>query len=168
MKLPSNVVQASLWHMLHVAEGMREDEIEQYLALSGADSFDPNDVAASLWLKHGCAFSVLNDKGLPVICGGYYPSTPGLWHSWAIGTYEGWEKHWRAATKATRALIQELFDNGARRLETVCLASREEANHWHTKGLGLQLDDVWHNYGAHGEDVRLYAISRRKDHGHPE
>jgi len=164
MKTPSYIVPCSLWHLVYLCENMRADEIEQYLALTGAEKFDPAVAALGMgnMAAAGPAFSVVvkDDQGrqLPISAGGYTEVIPGVWSSWMVGTQAGWDKHWRTITKATIWVIDFMFnDMGARRLQTNALASRNEACWWYEKSLKMLPEGVWARFGKNGEDVACFA-----------
>jgi hypothetical protein len=81
---------------------------------------------------------------------------PGVWQSWMVGTQAGWDNHWRSITKGCRWLADQLFDQGARRLQTSALASRTWAIDWYVKSLKMTPCGVWKRYGIHGEDVAMF------------
>lgn len=160
---PSYVVPCSAWHLVYLVENMRPDEIEQYLALTGADEFKVDVVVAGMlqMMLAGPAFTVLGDDNLPVSAGGYTEAIPGVWSSWMVGSVAGWEKYWRRITIGTRWVIDFMFEAmGARRLQTNALASRTEACWWYEKSLKMVPEGVWSGFGRNGEDVACFARLR--------
>lgn len=155
---PSNLVACRPAHLVYLAHRMRADEIDQYLALTGAERYDP-DVAVRGFINipGPAKFTVVDRSGAPVVAGGFEEVIPGVWQSWMVGTDEGWAENWRSITKATRWLMDELLAGGARRLQTTALANREAAIHWYTNGLGMHQEGRWKNYGRNGEDVVQFA-----------
>jgi hypothetical protein len=159
-KPPSNVIPCKNWHITYLCEQMRPDEREQYVALSFAAAYDPEIAAANLINLQGPRFAVLGADGMPVCAGGFHEIQPGIWQSWMVGTMDGWSTHWRSMTKAARWLMQALFDNGARRLQTNALSSRTAACLWYTRSLNLKFEGVLRQYGRNGEDVSCFGRVR--------
>lgn len=160
MKAPSNIVPCSMWHLLHLCENMRADEIEQYLALTGAERYNPEIAANGMFNMGGHRFTLVGDR-LPVVAGGYCEVIPGVWNSWMVGTDEGWEKHWRSITRASRWMIDFMFNEvGARRIETMALSSRTEACYWYERSLGMVYEGTRSGFGMGGEDVAFYGRKR--------
>lgn len=156
-KPPSNLVPCKLVHLLYLCERMRPDEIEQYLALTMGKEYHPDTAAIGFANTPGIKFTLLGPDGYPAASGGYEEVLPGVWQSWMVGSTEGWETSWRGLTKATRWLMDGLFELGARRLQTSALASRTRALEWYERGLLMQREGTLRNFGANGEDVAMYA-----------
>lgn len=154
---PENLIRCRNAHLQYLSERMRPDEIEQYVALTGADKFDADVAAAAFMRTPGHKFTLLGPDGYPACAGGYEEVFPGVWQSWMVGSCEGWEHGWRSITKASRWLMDALFDMGARRLQTNALASRTRAIEWYERGLGLVREGTMRGFGAHGEDVAIFA-----------
>lgn len=153
---PSCMILCKAWHLIYLCERMRADEIEQYVALSGHDRYDPEAAMREFLNLPGHKFTVVEARsGLPAAAGGYHEVFPGVWQSWMVGTQQGWDTSWRSLTKATRWVMDYLFDHGARRLQTNALASRTKAIEWYTHRHGLQMRPcgVWEGYGRNGEAV---------------
>lgn len=156
-KPPSNMVECKNVHLTYLCERMRPDEIEQYLSITGAKTFNAEVVSRGFMNIPGHKFTVLGKDGLPVAAGGYEEVAPGVWQSWMVGSCEGWATHWRSITKATRWLMDGLMEMGARRLQTTALASRTKAIEWYVKSLGLSYEGTWRKFGKNGEDVACFA-----------
>lgn len=156
-KPPANVVPCKNGHLLYLCERMRPDEIEQYVALSGATQYDPEVAARGFMNIGGLKFTVLGTDFLPVASGGYEEVRPGVWLSWMVGSMDGWSTHWRSMTKGARWLMSGLFEMGARRLETRVLCSRTRAIEWYERSLGLVYEGTARKYGKNGEDVACFA-----------
>src|SRR5262249_33098205 len=119
---PSCVVPFRNVHALYLCERAREDEIEQYLAITGAKEWNSEVAAAGFIGMPGMRFTLLGADNMPACAGGYHEVSPGVWQSWMVGSCDGWEHSWRSITKASRWLMDGLFEMGARRLQTNCLA----------------------------------------------
>lgn len=157
---PSNVIVCRHAHLLYLCGVMRQDEIDQYVALTGADRYDPEVAAKGFINTQGLKFTVLMRDNTPAAAGGYEEVMPGIWQSWMVGSQAGWDEQWRSITKATRWLMGGLFEMGARRLQTNALASRTAAIEWYERGLGMVREGVWRKFGRNGEDVVAFACVR--------
>lgn len=160
--LPSNVIPCRPVHLVYLSGQMRMDERAQFAAVTGGYS---EDAAARFLIATSersgpFAVTVLRGDNLPAAAGGFEPVAPGVWQAWMVGTEEGWAEQWRALTKATRWLMDELFMAGAHRLQTCAITSREKAMHWFEKSLGMQPEGVWHGYGLKGESIAHFARLR--------
>lgn len=170
MKQPSEVVEFLDWHAYNVAIDMRQDEIEQYLALTGAAEYDFQVAARGFINMPGVKFSLVarSDEHAPLVycIGGFSEVITGVWQSWMAGTEEGWRIRWRTITKASLWLREQLFEQGlARRVQTTALASRTGAIEWYEKSLRLTHEGTWAEYGSNGEDVACYSMTRRDRDG---
>lgn len=165
IRKPVGVVLFLDYHAYHVCGQMRDDEIEQYLAVTGRPEYDWQEAARDFCNSAGVKYTLVDETGEPIMCGGYNQATEGYWHSWMIGTDKGWRLHWRTITKAARWLMQEMIATGARRLETACLTSRVAANKWHAESMGLTLEGVHRKAGRNGEDIAVFAWVEGEEHG---
>lgn len=163
-RLPSNIVRCRPLHLVLLAEQMRDSEQAQFLAITGGQTYDPDTAAHALvgaWARSApYALTVLRDNGSVAAAGGFECLGNGIWQSWMVGTEEGWAEQWRSMTKATRWLMDQVFMNGARRVQTNALASRTKAIEWFERSLGLQPEGVWRGYGANGEDIAHFSRMR--------
>ena len=159
-KPPENLVACRAIHVLILAERMREDEREQYEALA-FEPFSVDGASKSFISKGGPAFCLVDPDGNPLCAGGFEPLVPGVWQSWMLGSYEGWE-NWRAITKASRWVMGNLFAGGARRLQGSCIPTRSAAIEWFKRGLGMDHEGTYRAFGFHGEDLMQFA---RVNHG---
>jgi hypothetical protein len=149
------LVKPTLLDFLRLTLNARDDEIEQYEALMGKE-WDAERVAVEFFGKEGVSFMLAHDS-TPVVAGGYDLIFPGVWHSWMIGTYDNWEKHWMSITKFSRRVMDDLLMGGARRLQTCVLESRTKTCEWYVRGLKMQYEGSWRNYGINGEAMAMYA-----------
>jgi hypothetical protein len=154
---PAGVVPARNVHFQYLAEHMREDEKQHWLAMSGANSYNSDVAAAGFMLTNGMRMTLLGVDGMPVIAGGFVPSRGNSWDGWMVGSIEGWDKEWRSITKAVRWLMGEMFRAGATRLSITTLASRHEALDWYEKALGMECEGTLRCAGSHGEDLVIYS-----------
>jgi hypothetical protein len=153
---PKNLIGCRNGHLVYLCDRMRKDEIVQYEALTGC-KFNPEVASTGFINLPGIKYTVVGANNYPAASGGYHEIIPGVWQSWMVGTEEGWKTNWRSITKATRWLIDGLFEMGARRLQTTALASRTEAITWYVAALGLHYEGCHRAFGANGEDVYAFA-----------
>lgn len=163
-RLPSNIVPCRPAHLVFLSERMRADEQAQFLAVTGLAEFSP-DVAAAFFIdtaqkSQGFAFTVLQSDNLPAAAGGFQPAGAGVWQAWMVGTEDGWAQQWRAMTKATRWLMDRLYEAGAHRLQTSALTTREKAVEWFERSLGFRPEGVWRHFGVRGEDIAHFSKLR--------
>lgn len=165
MEKPTAVVGFEDWHAYKVCLEMRQDEIEQYLALTYADEYDHQVAARSFVNMPGMKFSLVDAEYSPYCIGGFHEVIPGVFQSWMAGTEEGWRKHWRTITKGSLWLQEKMFEHGARRVQTTALASRVQAIEWYERSLNLVYEGTWEQFGRNDEDVASYAMTRRRFYG---
>jgi hypothetical protein len=151
------LVEPKLWQIEYLCESARNDEIEQYEALTGVE-WDADRMAVDLFGRDGVRAVLLASSGEPIVAGGWQPVRPGCYESWMIGTYANWDAHWRAITRYSRRMMDVVL--GApenRRLQTQALASRVKACEWYVRGLGMHHEFTMPQAGAGGEDVAMFA-----------
>lgn len=158
-----SIGRPNLVDILIVARDAREDEKQQYKILTGRD-WDSDYVATEGFNKAGVKFVFLDDNK-PFCVGGWEPVVDGVWQSWMIGNMDYWESHWRTITKLCRQTMQIMFDDGARRLQTYVLESRTKTCDWYVRGLKMQPEGVFRNFGMNGEDMALYSRIRDQVRG---
>lgn len=163
-RLPRNVVPCRPLHLVVLADILRHEEQRQFRAVLGGTAYSPDTAAHALvnaWATSSpYALTVLRADGTPAAAGGFEPVGPGIWQSWMVGTEQGWAEQWRAMTKASRWLIDQLFEAGARRLQVNALADRLAAIEWFERSLGMQDEGVWSGQGANGEDIAHFSRMR--------
>lgn len=146
--------------LLYLCQSIRPDERRQWELLHGA-KWDVADAAHGFFNRAGVMFALKDDSSsLPIVAGGWHEYQPGVWDSWMIGTPGGWAMRWRSITKACRKVMDKLMERGARRLETVSIASRTEACDWYVRGLLMHHEATFAQYATNGEDAVLYARVR--------
>lgn len=158
---PANLVQARPWHFLHLAERLRPDEQRHVLAMSGADRYDPDVAAAAAISSEGMRFAMLDDAGVPIVAGGFVPLRGDCWEAWMMGSIDGWEAKYRCIARAVRWSMDQMFANGATRLQITTLADRFDALDWYERALGMRCDGKLCSAGAHGEDLVIYSRVKR-------
>jgi hypothetical protein len=176
MRQPSGVIEFRDLHAYVVCFEMRVNEQAQNLAFNGLVEYDHEIAARAIISRAGPKYTLCDESGKPVLIGGFNSTSEGCWQSWQTGTDEAWSKHWRSATKASRWLLDELFQHGARRVSDTPLMSRTQAIEWIRRSMGFRLEGIMRQFGANGEDVGLFAITandyfqshkrrEEKDHG---
>lgn len=143
--------------LAYLARNMRPDEIQQDLAFSGEEEFSHEAAARRMINADGPKFVIVAD-GLPVVAGGFVFVRPGVWQGWQAGTVDGWEKHWRTITKATRTLNDTMLaDPAVHRLQLCALAGREKAFEWYERSLRYTREATLHRYCANGADAVMFS-----------
>lgn len=156
------LLKPTLRELIAICARMREDEIQQWVALVDPEPFDFERAAHYCYSLPGVKFTVMGPNQEPLVAGGYFPMQNGVLRSWMVGTQDAWDAHWRSITEASRFVMDCLLDDGNRRLETLALSSRVLTGKWYTKGLGMQVEGVMRCYGHNGEDVTVYSRLARK------
>lgn len=147
----------TLLDLIMLCANMRQDEVEQYMAMTGAEKFDFERAAVGFYQTPGIRFLLVNAAGQVLAAGGFQEVRTKVWRSWLVGTDAAWTDHWRSITEASRFVADCLFEDGAQRIEDYMLASRVGAAKWCVNGLRMQLDGVLPNYAADGSDVAVYS-----------
>ncbi len=158
-RVPKNIIPFKLWHIEYIAQNMRDDEIEQYMAFRGLKEYDPDEAAIFFAnIPNELKYTLISEKGEPLMCGGYYCIKAGVWNSFMAATPEAWETHWRSITKAVRWLMTQLIDGGADRLQTTCLSKRKKTIEWYKKSLGMKFEGKMLNYCGKGVHASMFAV----------
>jgi hypothetical protein len=137
---------------------MRADEIQQWLALTGRTEYDADLAARGLLALAGPSFCLVDRSGIPFCAGGFEEVRPKVWQTWMVGTEDGWARYWRAITKYSVTLADNLLaDGSAHRIQTYALASRERAHEWYERGLKMQFEATHRRFFADGQDAVCFA-----------
>jgi hypothetical protein len=154
-----NVVTPTISDILYIAGRMRDDEIAQYLALTGLSEYDPDVCTRTVLRVMGDVnFCLLDADGLPYCVGGYDEIRPMVWQTWMMGTPEGWEKHWMDITKFSRRTMDSLLaSDRAHRVQCYALATRTEAQEWYKRGLKMEFEGTLRKLFADGQDGVCYV-----------
>lgn len=146
----------TLLDLAHICHHLRGDNIDEYVATSFADRFDPDALALSCANRDGPKFVYRDETGRPVCAAGLESVGPGVMQAWMICA-EGWERHWVPITRHVRFVFSTLLESGAiHRIEHRCLAHREKARAWYAR-LGLIYEGIARASGKHGQDMAVYA-----------
>ena len=143
----------------HISLNMREDEIEQYLAITGLDNYDPDVCTRTvLGMMGEIRFCLFDDDGQAYCIGGYLEISPKVFQTWMMGTNEGWEKHWRSITKFSRRTMDALLESDrCNRIQCTSLSTREFTHNWYKRGLGMKYESLIQKYYADGRDAVCYV-----------
>ena len=141
----------------YLARRMRPDEIAQFLAMTGASSFDSDAAARAMAASQGATFVGVDRDNVPIMAGGLEPLRPGVFELWAVGTLAGWEAHWRAITLGCNRIIRDAFARGAHRVQITALASRTQAHEWYERGLKLRREAEHPGFFADGQTGITFA-----------
>jgi hypothetical protein len=142
-----------------LCHGMRPDEIDQWLALSGLPHYDADQAGRAIIATLGPFASVLVDRERkPIVVGGFVEERRGVFQTWMVGTPDGWATYWREITRWSRRAMDAMFrDHGAHRIQTHALASRTAAHEWYERGLGMTREGTLRRYFANGADAVVYS-----------
>ena len=143
----------------YVAKRMRKDEIEQFLAKTNLKNYEPDICARVAANMAGPSYVYVDRAGYPVLIGGFEPIRHGVYEAWLMGTDESWATYWRAFTKISKRMINELLDGAAHRIQTAALVTRPHAHLWYER-LGMKNEGVQKAYCANGQDAVMFAITR--------
>lgn len=155
-----SLARLTLFDLLALCADMRPDEIEQYLALTGAAEYDYEVAAAGMWAIPGPRFLLVDETGDRLVAGGFEHVGNGVYRSWMVGTMSAWESRWRSITEGTRFVMDNMIEDTASVIETQALASRTMARKWYERGLGMQCEGVLRSRGAAGQDIVVYSRVR--------
>lgn len=156
--MSASVTTPSVSDLAYLARHMRPDEIDQYLAGTGASEYDPDAAARLFVATPGPSFLIVGSDGLPAVAGGFFRVRPGVWEGWQCGTAAGWDKHWRTITKHTRRLNDAMLARpDVHRLQLVALAGRAQTFDWYERALGYVREGVQRRGCADGRDAVMFA-----------
>ena len=149
-----------LTDFLYVCSRLPLDEQEQVEAATGK-AIDFDHLASSLYLGSGPRWVLTGREfNTPMAIGGCTQPRAGVWTSWMYVLDEAWQLHARDITRHCRKIMEVLFDQGAHRIECVCLANRHTAHRWYDT-LGLEREGTLRAWGARGEDAVMFSRVRK-------
>lgn len=136
----------------------REDEREQYSSLFGGP-YDAEACAFDLYnrSRQGVSLTLYGDDGEPMMAGGWVEYEPGIWTSWMVATQAAWDTNWRSITKLSRKVMDQLFRDGARRLQINALATRTKTLQWYERGLKMQREGTLRGWCRDGRDLAMFG-----------
>lgn len=141
-----------------IALRMRDDERDQWCAITGRDHYDVNAAAHTFVTTPGMKWCMFDGRQSPLVIGGLEPLGPGVAQAWLACGADGWDAHWHALTRFCRRIVDGcLADGTLRRVQVVALASRPLAHAWYAKGLRFRPEGVLDSYFTDGRDGHLFA-----------
>jgi hypothetical protein len=148
----------SVEDLCQVAENMREDEIEQFLSVTGLKEYDPNEfVRVMLDCMGEIRFALYDDNDMAYCIGGLVEVRHKVWQTWMMGTEEGWRDHWKSITKLSKRVINDLINSDlCHRVQCYSLHNRHKTHEWYRRGLGLEFESVTHKFFADGQNAVCY------------
>lgn len=147
----------SLVDILMICRDLREDEWDQIMRMGG----EKNDDSLATW-AYNCAgpkWAYTDDADKVLWAGGFLPHRSGVYSSWFLATDYAWKNHAGDLTREAIRLKGVMFNNGAHRIETVCLSSREKAHAWYKK-VGSFYESTMKHYCVDGSDAMLFVDTR--------
>jgi hypothetical protein len=153
--------EPTLLDILIVRTNIPDDEIDQMHAFTGRHE-TPEDTAARLWRMPGMKWAIAAGDERAVAVGGLIEIRPGVAETWFLATQQAW-----VPKSNLSALVRTVKDDaltlwGWHRIETYCLASREQAHTWYTFCIGLRCEATLEGFCADGRDAKLYTAVRAK------
>jgi hypothetical protein len=149
----------TLMDIMHVACNLRSDEWEQIQKFGGAHDIDAVVVHAMALPGPRWAYADESNPNLALMVGGCAPVRKGVYQSWCLVSKLAWKTHGHAVTEAVAERVQFMLDSGAHRIETLCLASRANAQRWYTT-IGLRFESTLKSFCVDGSDAVMYVATR--------
>lgn len=149
----------TLLDLLHLCLHLRGDNVDEYLAKTFNDRFDPDTAALEFANLDGPKFVLRDAAGVPVCAAGLTSVSPGVMECWMLCT-DAWADHWIAITRHTRTIMNVALETGGiHRIQHKCLASRKQAAKWYAS-IGLKAEGIARALGKHGQDMAVFARVR--------
>jgi hypothetical protein len=143
--IPREMVRCTPAHLAYLATNLVEDDVRQFLAFTESNTYVPTAVVAFIDERtaQNFRFAIINPKTkLPAAAFGGYTTRPGVMQSWMLSSPEGWRSCWRAITKGSRWLMDQVFAHGIQSVETYVMADRDVTRRWYEKGLHMRLLNI--------------------------
>ena len=153
------VVAPKMLDYISIAHGMRDDEKEQFAAMSGLSEYDPDVVARCLYMQRGPSWAAANEEGRVVLISGYEDHGPGTAELWLAAPATTWDTNWVDLTRIGRKMISFILDTH-HRVQILSLASRTKAHDWYERGLKMQYESTLKKYCADGQDAVMHVRTR--------
>lgn len=136
-----------------------EDQRDHFTKLTGMP-YIVDDVAVGNFQVPGLKWVFKNEKGYPLLVGGFVQQRPGVWRDFLISTEEAFgPKYWMSCTKAARRIMDQMFVADAHRIECIAPASRVKAISWY-RIMGYTLEAPLRKYCADGSDAVAFVRVR--------
>ena len=145
----------------YVAKRMRADERAQFVAMSGLPEYDADVCARAGANTPGASYAYVDRAGYPVLLGGFEPLRPGVYEGWHMATADGWERYGAAFHRLSIRLMNDLFAQGAHRIQTCALESRVLAHAWYER-IGMKNEGVLAGYCTNGSNAVMFARTRKE------
>lgn len=143
-----------LLEIAKVAFAIHDLDKREYEAFRGVQ-YDPERVAAELYSAPGPKWALFADDY--VLCvAGFIPVRPGVWDTWMLADPRAFAEFPKQTTENVRWALDFMLQNGAHRLQCLCLADRIKAQKWY-RTLGLSQESLKTAFGAHGEDALMFV-----------
>lgn len=154
------LVDATLSDLDFIVPNMRSDEIEQFLAFTGMERFDPVEAAFMFATIGGPRWTITDAQGKPLVTGGIETRRQGAGRPWMAGPRTAWERYGWQITRICRRLFDNAIEGGHyERLEILAIPSRTDACDWYKRGLGFEFEGLRKRY-VNGRDCVAYVKAR--------
>lgn len=155
----------NLVDFLVVGRALPQDEIDQIEAFSDGE-YDVQKLALQLMASDDPKWTIrVKESGEPLVVGGLLQVGASIWRTWFLANQRAWDEYGREVTVHTAKTRKELLKGQQHmRIETVCLASRKDAQEWY-KAVGMEYESTMRGYGVNGENAVMYVSIQgaRKD-----
>lgn len=145
--------------LLMIGENMRQNEREQIEACYGP-AFDSEHIVAFAYGLPHPKWTGFDADGQPILALGMIPQRPGVWLMWGVTADAAWRQP-IALTKAVKAMMQTMFDNGAHRIEHISMDNHPKNRSWYEKCLKLTFEGKMRSWGINGEDALMFARTEK-------
>lgn len=145
-----------LGDIFYVVCNLRADEWEGIYGIVGAVTIDAYVIRC---MMHQGPKWTYRDQDRPWIVGGFVPQRSGVYASWFLATLDAWAEIPREVTDVAIERKQFMLDNGAHRIETVCLSSNKLAQRWY-KAIGFKHEATLEAYCVNGTSAELFVHTK--------
>jgi hypothetical protein len=158
--MSTTVRQMHLGDLVLTLCNQNDEEMEQYAKLTGRPFF-VDGVVLDILNRPGDKWALVDDKrpNDTLVVGGFTPINAGTAASWCYVHKDAWATYAGPVTVQCRRMVERALQNGAHRVETLCLAGRPHVQKWYEK-LGLHYEATLHKFGADGTDAVIHAALR--------
>ena len=147
--------------LVMLSYGMREDEKDQWCAVTGFEQYNA-DMAARIFCNFvGPSYCLVDKDGTPLAAAGFEEIRPKVWQAWMAGTPEAWRDHWKRLTREAKWAGDRLLATGANRLQIYALAERTAAHRWY-EAIGYRYEATCEQFFADGRDAVCYVKTRAR------
>lgn len=147
--------------LVQLAHGMRDDEKDQWCAVTGFGQYNA-DLAARIFANfNGPSYCLVDVDGTPLVAAGFEQVRPKVWQAWMAGSPDAWERHWKRITRECKREGDRLLATKANRLQIYALAERTQAHRWY-EALGYRFEVLREQFFADGRDAVCYVKTRAR------